>query len=180
MNRIIKDADRQANESTSESLCLITDQFPSLETRIRMLKSDMADMMWTDRATTLHSPKPLRFGPSLEDVSWHFRRNFKQHVAFTLVGNAVLKSFIKKSQPDDQLIVFLDGLPGAGKSLVIKALQKLAEMWERSDAIAQWPIRVLLLKLQEGKPFINFLDGGIIPIRPNGSQLLSSWIRFTR
>lgn len=134
LDQMISDAEhcfKKSKDSTRNSTTSMG-VFPTLETRIELVTSALAHIEWIEPHSA--PPPTIQTCPSLQNVSQHFCLNQKQHTAFTTVGIKLLKAFIEYPIEDSQLIAFLGGQPGAGKSQVIRALQSLATAWNFPDA----------------------------------------------
>lgn len=123
------------NVCSTEDL-VVEAQFPALETRLRLVTSALSDVEWIDPAEHPGETPPLQACPSLLDISRSFSLNRKQHKALVKFGSKLLESFTLDANSDQQLVGFLGGKPGAGKSQVIHALQMLAQMWGNPGAVA--------------------------------------------
>lgn len=110
--------------------------FPTLETRVRWVTNALSNVEWVEPAEFTAGKPVLQPCPSLLDTSRTFSLNDKQHEALVKFGSKLLESFIHDVELDQQLLGFLGGKPGAGKNQVIHALQVLAQMWGKSDAVA--------------------------------------------
>lgn len=96
-------------------------------TRVWMLVNNGDD---DERCIHPYSPHSSELGqnPTLQHVSAFFHLNQKQHKMFVRAGKKLLQAIVTpESDTIGQMIGFLGGLPGAGKSLVIHALQSRAK-----------------------------------------------------
>lgn len=81
---------------------------------------------------------------------------------FVRAGSRLLQSLIAEdSDKVEQMVGFLAGLPGSGKSRVIKALQVLANTWKSPDALETVAYQG---ELQTAKQSTSFSSGGLIQI----------------
>ena len=102
--------------------------------------------MWSENTQPLLI---LPMFPTLSQVSAFFRLCQEQHRMFIIAGCKVITNLSSQAglsvsenignvgdvSPDDQLLAFLSGGAGYGKSEVIKALQTLAEYWNSPGAV---------------------------------------------
>jgi hypothetical protein len=86
---------------------------------------------------------------NISEISIALRLNFGQHGPFDMYGRALLRSIVKdiqatdnsmkfseqNSTPQMQLIGFIGGDAGVGKSAIIKGLLLLATKWKRRDLV---------------------------------------------
>ncbi|ETP30830.1 hypothetical protein F442_20244 [Phytophthora nicotianae P10297] len=104
-------------------------------TRVRMLLSQGDDDELAPLPTA-YQRQTVDANPSLRDVSSFYQLNRKQHKMFTRAGSRLLQTIVSDDSGSvDQMIGFLAGLPGSGKSRVIKSLQALAKAWNSQDAL---------------------------------------------
>lgn len=99
-------------------------------------------------------PSPLKPYASIVEVSQAFTLNQRQHVAFTLIATSLLQRFLRQELggvqgrnsgyctdnfearfTDDQLLLFLGGAGGTGKSRVIDAIDAFCTSWHRDDVV---------------------------------------------
>jgi hypothetical protein len=107
-----------------------------IPTRVRVDEA-CDNIEWIPPCDRQLPPTELPSSPTLAEVSRHHHLNEKQHKAFTSVGKKLLSALVNGANTsEDQLVTFLGGLPGAGKSQVIKAIQALATAWHHPDAQA--------------------------------------------
>lgn len=125
----------QKNASTSPINATVTRS--DNPTRVRMLLDNGDDNeIWPYFRSEQSSPQALYEKASLQDVSKFFHLNRKQHKIFVRAGSRLLQSIVEEDSDNvEHMIGFLTGLPGSGKSCVIKALQGLAKAWKCQDAI---------------------------------------------
>lgn len=117
--------------------------FSDLETRVKLLEQALGSDLSQQSAGPLvglasrqQISDTIHGQPSLQHVSEAFALNAKQHKAFMMAGTKLITSLILGHKPENQMIAFLGGLPGAGKSRVIAALQTLAMKWGNAEAVA--------------------------------------------
>jgi hypothetical protein len=72
-------------------------------------------------------------------LSQHFNLNLEQHIVFCEAGARLIKCWCN-TDPDltnqqQQKVSLFTGLPGTGKSRVILALQKLAQLWNQPSSV---------------------------------------------
>ena len=79
------------------------------------------------------SPLPNR--SSLSDISERFALNLEQHTMFKKMVSTLASTLCKVTPPQAQVVSFLQGPAGFGKSQVIKALIYYCQNWDQTDAI---------------------------------------------
>ncbi|KAF1786570.1 hypothetical protein GQ600_5063 [Phytophthora cactorum] len=109
--------------------------------RVAMMKTLLQFRLQAHRLTTM---------PSLERVS-AFSLNQKQHKRFARMDKKLLTSILVPHQSDTQEIAFHGGLPGAGKSRVIGALQEIALRWESPESVATAAYQVVAAQTTNGQ-----------------------------
>jgi hypothetical protein len=133
----------QANEevASAEPTAIPEDNDPAvMRTRVSILAELELNPPWQHHDPQLLQTPPPKFS-QLSVISEHHSLNELQHKMFVLAGAALLRDFQSEEgcrpprQDSEQFKGFLAGLPGAGKSQVIKALQDLAVSWERPNAV---------------------------------------------
>ncbi|KAF1776897.1 hypothetical protein GQ600_5973 [Phytophthora cactorum] len=94
-----------------------------LPTRVQILRDAWRDNEWVDPSTIAPSaPGAIPDHASLPAVAARFRLNRKQHKFFFLAGQILLKSLTADSAcGPEQLVGFLGGLSGSGKSQDVAA-----------------------------------------------------------
>ncbi|KAF4136228.1 PIF1-like helicase, partial [Phytophthora infestans] len=104
----------------------------------------------------------IQYSTRTHQVSVCFQLNRKQHKMFARAGSRLLQSLTAASYDNvDQMIGFLGGFPGTGKSLVIKALQALAKSWESSDAVETVAYQGVAAKAANGQTIHKLFQWGI-------------------
>ena len=111
-------------------------QYHKSQIHVGMLEDALRHCQWSEPPVLESNPQ---WGncPSVNEVSQAYSLNKKQHQAFCTIAIACLTTWMKddtKSHnqvPVDskQLIMYLGGLGGSGKSRVIKSVQTLFEKW---------------------------------------------------
>ncbi|KAF4139664.1 hypothetical protein GN958_ATG11149 [Phytophthora infestans] len=119
-------------------------KYPDFPTRVRLLQQSIGNdevmeqryesavPVLNDEYRTHDTPDM----PLLDQVSLATQLNEKQHKMFANVGKKLLKSLLLGHDVNEQIVAFLGGKPGAGKSRVIGALQVLAQKWKSEESIA--------------------------------------------
>jgi hypothetical protein len=121
-------------------------------------------------------PPPIPPYASIEDVSRAFTLNQRQHAAFSLITTSLLRRFLHQelgSLPgdgggyradnfeahfrDDQLLMFLGGAGGTGKSRVIDAVDAFCASWHRSDSIVKAALTGKAATLIGGRTLASFM-----------------------
>jgi len=92
---------------------------------------------------------------SIADVSRAYTLNQKQHVAFTIIATALLRQFLRQEQSaidpdggysgrdfqaqlrDEQLLMFLGGPGGTGKSRIVDAVTAFCASWHHEDSLVK-------------------------------------------
>jgi len=95
--------------------------------------------LWPSGLEFVAQPKPVKPRASLREVSYAHSLNKLQHTAFQLLGAALLAELkvdagLEKEKPE-QIVCYLGGAGGTGKSRVIKALLALQESWGQDGRI---------------------------------------------
>ena len=126
-------------------------------TRVTLLDSALDINRTKFRPRTMQrgvKPDTLEDHPFIDDVSYAFGLKYRQHVAFVTMACALLQTWrsrIADSHPSNtkplstiiegihqqQLLFFLYGCGGTGKSHVIDAVQAFCNAWERPNSIAK-------------------------------------------
>jgi hypothetical protein len=138
LERLIQDCseDRFLEPATPN---IASPEFHDLPTRVQLLHDAVENVPHETLVNRFshNAPQPehLRDMSSLAEVSYAFELNAKQHKAFTKVGRDVLRSLLTDNNANEQAVTFLGGLPGAGKSRVVAALQALAQAWKYPNAV---------------------------------------------
>lgn len=133
-------------------------------TRVSVLAEALAgSSTWTDPASV---PSPhvdnLAANASLADIALRFRLNRKQYKAFVRVGRVFLQSLLADSDDSiPQLIAFVGGPPGSGKSQVIRSLQALAESWQSYDAIRTVAFQGVAAEAANGQTIHKLFQWGV-------------------
>ncbi|OWZ10293.1 hypothetical protein PHMEG_00016878 [Phytophthora megakarya] len=126
-------------QPSDENTTSLLHNFPDLKTRVQLLRralqSDHLGLNSQAISRQVSLDTVLDF-PSLQLVSAAFQLNEKQNKIFVRAGTELLTSILNTQESNGQMIEFLGGLPGAGKSRVIGALQGLAEKWNSAEAVA--------------------------------------------
>ncbi|KAG1710585.1 hypothetical protein DVH05_013311 [Phytophthora capsici] len=161
MDRILAET-AKVKPARGESVSTIPRAEEKLPTRVALLRDDWAASDWTDPLPDMQQNLSLHARPSLRDTSRFFRLNKKQHKMFVGAGKCLLSSLTtERTQPEDQMIGFLGGQPGAGKSLVIKALQSLAINWQCSEAISTVAYQGVAAQAADGQTLHKFFGWSI-------------------
>ncbi|ETN12062.1 hypothetical protein PPTG_09710 [Phytophthora nicotianae INRA-310] len=119
-------------------------EYPDFPTRVQLLQqaTDMTHATTSiENINYLSAPPGVLSGKempkmSLEQISLSLDLNVKQRKMFTHVGKKLLSSLLLGHDTNEQVIAFLGGKPGAGKSRVIGALQMLARTWDSAESVA--------------------------------------------
>ncbi|OWZ23257.1 putative mitochondrial protein [Phytophthora megakarya] len=131
-------------------------------TRVKSLRIAIAGASIWPNLETVPSEPELHLKASLTEVSRKFNLNQKQHKAFIRVGGPFLQSLLSSPDQDvDQVIAFLGGGPGTGKSQVIRALQALAESWVSRDALKTVAYQGVAAEAVNGQTIHNLFKWGI-------------------
>ncbi|ETO75400.1 hypothetical protein F444_09003 [Phytophthora nicotianae P1976] len=155
----------------------------SLPTRVDLLRCAWTSQEWIDPSTLDESTVPPSVGAnaSIQEVAAYYRLNRKQHKMFACAGCHLLKSLAQDSVPGNkQFIGFIGGLPGAGKSQVIKALQKLAASWESSDSLGTAAYQGVAAQAANGQTLHKFFGWGIHSRKKKPSYSFSQRERFAK
>jgi hypothetical protein len=113
----------------------------SRNTMVHKIVVATQNIAWRDPAS--HARPDLGAKPTLRDVALHCTLNKKQHEMFVLVGCALLSSYrddlaivpLERADQTDQVLAFMSGAAGTGKSAVIRALLLLAAKWDRPASV---------------------------------------------
>ena len=113
--------------------------FIPLPTSVSVFDSAMSDSMWVPGVEFVAEPRPIRDQASIREVSQAYSLNKLQHVALKLVGTALLNEFKVDArcvnEKPEQVLCYLGGAGGTGKSRVIKALLGLQNSWGQDGRI---------------------------------------------
>ncbi|OWZ18810.1 hypothetical protein PHMEG_0007035 [Phytophthora megakarya] len=144
-----------------------TDEAPPSETCYRENPTEVIQLLSNalDPAAAAWKPSDqqqphsnVTYYASITDVSRAFTLNQRQHAAFVIVATALLRRFLRQEQAgldqasgrgcsntrdfesqlhDDQLLMFLGGAGGTGKSRVIDALSEFCASWHRERSLVK-------------------------------------------
>lgn len=150
----IADSNVHDDESSTTGTYQFVAQFPDAPTRLERLRDCFQPVPWSRIPTgTAFLPETLPRFPRIADVSHSFNLNFWQHAAFETLARHLLYAYsrdIEESLPEqlipsgvavepfdvkDQLIAYLGGEAGTGKSTVVHALLAFASMWGREGTV---------------------------------------------
>ena len=137
---------------SSDGTSLFLETFASRTTRIRRIASSIHPVPWIDSsACDASNPKDLPLFPSISETSVAFGLNFWQHVMFETAARHLLFSYTRDIEEaacerflaeemttfglNQQLVAFLGGEAGSGKSTVIDAILKFATQWRRRNTV---------------------------------------------
>lgn len=148
-----KQTDNNQNEETNTLIHFSTQ---ILETRVTIFTNALCQQRSTfkprikPRGTP---PDALQQYPYVDDVSYAFGLKYRQHIAFVTMAQALLKTWREREdttssalQPitsildhigQNQLLFFLYGCGGTGKSHVINAIEAFCIAWGKPGAIAK-------------------------------------------
>lgn len=134
-----------------------------IPTKVALLRNAAMENEWVDPSSVSSVPPHLlEAHSSLRTVAASFRLNRKQHKFFIRAGRCLLDSLTQEHiSEDEQLIGFLGGLPGSGKSQVIKALQKLASTWNSTDAVGTTACQGVAAQAANGQTLHKFFGWGV-------------------
>lgn len=123
-----------------------------------------------------HNHPALQPYSTINNVSEAFTLNQRQHVAFSLVANALLQRFKQQELASthasvagyrandfvsqlrqDQLLMFLGGAGGTGKSRVIDAIDAFCSSWHRSKSIVKTALTGKAATLVGGVTLASFM-----------------------
>jgi hypothetical protein len=105
----------------------------------------------------------------ISDVSAQFTLNRLQHAAFRTIGSALLKRWkrsdnfgyqsenVQEGLRKDQLLFYLGGEGGTGKTRVIGAVQELCSSWRRGDCLLKTALTGKAATLIAGRTLSSFL-----------------------
>lgn len=106
---------------------------------------------------------------TISDVSAQFTLNRLQHAAFRTIGSALLKRWkridnlgyenenVQDGLRKDQLVFYLGGEGGTGKTRVIGAVQELCSSWRRGDYLLKTALTGKAATLIAGRTLASFL-----------------------
>jgi hypothetical protein len=126
-------------ETDSNNVNVADIQFPQcIPTRVSMLTNASNHSTWVPPPKHLKDV-PLPAFPTLLQVSQCFQLGMKQHYIFNAVGQKLISALKYQEGTNEELpsqvISFLQGPAGYGKSQVIRALLHFAEMWGCTNSI---------------------------------------------
>ena len=137
----------KTGDSNSTLLSAESQLYPKRQVCVEMLEEALRQCEWSESVILESNPKCNEY-PSVANVSRAYSLNMKQHQAFCVIATACLRTWQhhslngdnetkKYSIPDTkQLIMYLGGLGGSGKSRVIKSTQALFSKWDRSHLVS--------------------------------------------
>ena len=119
---------------------------------------------------------PLKRYSTLQDVSRRYTLNELEHVAFVMIGKALLKRWngqlqsetidsesaveilasLSRQVEDQQLLMFLGGEGGTGKSRVIDAVNAFVTSWSKSRSVLKTALTGKAATLIGGQTFDSF------------------------
>lgn len=121
-------------------------------------------------------PSPLRANASIEDVARAFTLNKRQYAAFTLIATSLLRHFLHQELGSvrgnsdgyrtdkfeaqfrhDQLLMFLGGAGGTGKSRVIDAIDAFCASWQREYSVVKTALTGKAATLVGGRTLASFM-----------------------
>lgn len=139
-----------------------TSTFQDAPTRIEVMNAVEGSEKWEPPIETAEAVV-LEPYSTLREVSRHFNLNEKQHKMFVVVGRRLLEalSIDEKMSSRDPLVSFLGGLPGAGKSQVIKSLQALALSWRSSESVGTVSYQGIAAQAANGETIHKFFGWGL-------------------
>ncbi|GMF40486.1 unnamed protein product [Phytophthora fragariaefolia] len=133
----------ESNTTRPVNTYSLLNDYPDVPTRVQLLHRALEGSDEQTASEQIHhrldiqqQPVTIPDLPSLYQVSLSLGLNEKQQKVFVHVGKKLLRSLLHGHHSDDQIVDFLGGLPGAGKSRVINAVQVLAEKWRSQDSVA--------------------------------------------
>lgn len=121
------------------------------------------------------TPSVIEPYASLQSISRAKSLNERQHIAFCIAGKALLKKFYhqelaqqhlgdgnssadyERSVERDQLLMFLGGAGGTGKTRVIGALSALCSSWHRENAMQKTALTGKAATIIGGRTLASFL-----------------------
>ncbi|KUF95471.1 hypothetical protein AM588_10009091 [Phytophthora nicotianae] len=109
--------------------------------------------------------------PTLSEISQEFTLNPPQHAAFCKIGKGLFTRWLKAdpSQADyqginfenelahDQLLFFLGGAGGTGKSRVVDAVTRLCSRWKRDSCVLKTALTGKAATLIQGRTLASFM-----------------------
>ena len=115
------------------------DGFLRLPTTVELYDEAIADSTYVIGVEFVAQPKPVKARASLREVSQAHSLNKLQHACFKLLGSALLAELkfdagVTKEKPS-QVICYLGGAGGTGKSRVVKSLLALQQSWGQDGRI---------------------------------------------
>ncbi|ETI30094.1 hypothetical protein F443_22787, partial [Phytophthora nicotianae P1569] len=133
---------------------------------------------WSPPTQPNSGPRMIRSYSSIDEVSRAFTLNQRQHAAFALITTALLRRFLQQEINglqtndnggdycsgifenhfhDSQLLMFLGGAGGTGKSRVINAVDAFCESWHRSDTVVKTALTGKAATLIGGRTLASFM-----------------------
>jgi hypothetical protein len=114
-------------------------------------------------------PTSVRAFATIADISRAFTLNEHQHCAVKVIGTALLNRWknieasvylednVSTALERDQLLLFLGGQGGTGKSRVIDAIQALCNSWGRSECMVKTALTRKAATIISGRTLASFL-----------------------
>lgn len=128
------------------------------------------NMVWhPESVEQSHTPRAVTQCSSITTVSRAFTLNRKQHYAFRKIGVALLSRWrnlesssyanadFERALGADQLLMFLGGEGGTGKSRVVEAVQTFCGRWGRSSCLVKTALTGKAATLIGGRTLESFL-----------------------
>jgi hypothetical protein len=127
------------------------------------------NMVWKLCATCQQAPKAMKSFASISDASNVYTLNERQHYALKVIGRALLSRWrqaemtyytgneLEGALQDGQLLMFLGGEGGTGKSRIIDAVQAICKSWGRPNCLVKAALTGKAATLISGRTLASFL-----------------------
>lgn len=170
--------------------------YEDLPMRVELIKDAIADSSRSDfsigdSVTRSEAISSLRNCPTLRQVSEAHTLNAMQHIAFKIIGSALLNTFrtdVENVDMDDsframendkpeQLKMYLGGAAGTGKTQLVRAVQSLAEQWGRRGAVRTCAFSGIAAKVVGGRTVHGLLGIGIKGAKYKATEAIRARVR---